>query len=232
LLLVDQVINARYPLDNDEQGRDMGITMTVCDSGGAEGTTENAYRFWKYVKKLGLHNRFNLIKGLRPKRTANTPLVHKTILDRSSKSARRAKVTGEQPLWMINTTQYKDMVMANLSSSDFGAGYIHFPNHLSMAFYSEVVAETRTDAGWDNLSRRKNEAFDLLGYSRAAVKIKLINHWQNEINWEAPPPWADVWDRNSEVSNPDDRLEKETNVPKKVERTVRMRSKGARRGRY
>lgn len=228
-LLIDRVINARYPLEGDEQGRDMGVIMTVCDSGGAEGTTENAYRFWKLAKKLGLQRRFNLIKGLRPARTANTPLVTKTILDKSSKSARNAKVVGQQPLWMINTTQYKDTVIANLGRKDFGAGYIHFPNHLSMAFYSEVVAETRTDKGWDNMSNKRNEAFDLFTYSRAAVKIKLLEHWQSEINWDKPPPWADIWDRNSEVSNPDDRDDNAPKVPTKVERKVRMRSKLSRR---
>ena len=84
-MLIERVIEQRYALE-DASGRDMGIIMTTCDSGGKEGVTENAYHFWKRIKGLGLADRFNLIKGERPRPTVNKPMVSKSAPDKSSTS--------------------------------------------------------------------------------------------------------------------------------------------------
>ena len=223
-LIRTKVIERRYMVD-DDSGRDMGIIITVCDSHGAEGVTENAYKFWKKMKNLGHSDRFHLIRGLRPRPNATTPYVSKIVLDKSSRSARSAKIVGEQAVWNVNTTLYKDMVMAHINRDKYGENFLHFGDWLESRVYSEFLAENRTDKGWDNLSARKNEGFDLLAYSRAAVKIKLLGHWQSDINWDAPPPWADIWDRNPDVSDPEERQVKKSAPVKTAERTVRMRSK-------
>lgn len=217
-LLIERVIEKRYPLA-DLTGRDMGIAMTTCDSGGKEGVTENAYHFWKRVKKLHLHDRFNLIKGERPRPTVNKPMVSKSTPDKSSKAARNAKVTGDLPLWLLNTTTLKDAVAANLKREDVGTDYVHFPDWLASWFYAEIVAETRTDKGWENQGRARNESFDLLCYAKAGYLIKLDGYWKKEINWDSPPPWAESWDNNSEVGNQDG----ETGKPSNTIRRVRMR---------
>ena len=198
-LLIDRVILKRYPLA-DLSDRTMGIIMTTCDSGGKEGVTENAYSFWKKAKSLHLHDRFNLIKGERPRPTVNKPMVSKSIPDKSSSAARKAKVTGQLPLWLLNTTLLTDAVAANLKRADVGNDYVHFPDWLPSWFYAEIVAETRTDKGWENPGRARNESFDLLCYAKAGYLIKLDAYWKKEINWDAPPAWAEVWDNNSEVS--------------------------------
>ena len=223
-LLLPKVIQNRYPVD-DDSGRDMGVVITVCDSHGAEGVTENAYKFWKKVKKLGLSDRFHLIRGLRPRPNATTPYVNKIVLDKSSRSARSAKIVGQQAVWNVNTTLYKDMVMAHINRDNHGDNYIHFGQWLPSRVYAEFLAENRSDKGWDNLSARKNEGFDLLAYSRAAVKIKLLGHWQSEIDWASPPPWADIWDRNPDVSDPEEREVRKALPVRQAERTVRMRSR-------
>ncbi len=232
-LITDQVIKARYPLHKDAKGRDMGIILTGCDSGGTEGVTENAYRFWKEVKKQRLDDRFVLLKGLRPSPSAQTNLVRKTILDKSSSSARKAKVVGEQPLWLINTTLYKDMVMSGLKRETAGPGYYHFPDWLPASFFEEIVAERRSPKGWDNPLSRRNEQFDLMQYARAVLKIKLLNHWQSDIDWKSPPPWAAKWNNNSEVSVPEDRntkaeKDRATKAVVAPSRQVRMRTKRSR----
>lgn len=199
-VLVERVIQLRYPLA-DGSGRDMGIIMTGCDSGGKAGVTENAYHFWKYVKSIGLADRFNLLKGERPRPTVNKPMVTKSILDKASKTARKAKVTGQLPLWLLNTTMLKDAVASNLKRDKIGPDYIHFPEWLHPWFYAEIVAENRTEKGWENPGQARNESFDLLGYAKATYLIKMDTYWKKELRWDAPPPWAETWDNNSEVSD-------------------------------
>lgn len=222
LLIIDKVINARYELDDDSK-RTMGIIMSVCDSGGKSGTTVNAYEFWKTCKGKRLHDRFNLVKGMRPKPDAHTPIVHKAMPDKSSSAAVKAKVTNEMPLWILNTTVLKDSVSANLRKTEWGKDYYHFPDWLSSSFYAEIVAETRTDKGWDNFNSARNETFDLLGYAKAAYLIKMDAYWKKEINWDSPPAWAEEWDNNSEVNNKDDMDGKRDKIKKTRGVRVRMR---------
>ena len=218
-VLFGRVILKRYEMD-DAQGRTMGIVMTTCDSGGKEGVTENAYHFWKKAKGLNLHDRFNLVKGERPKPTANKPMISQTTPDKSSGAATKAKVVGELPLWLINTTMLKDAVASNLRRAEPGNDYMHFPDWLEEWFYAEVVAETRTEKGWANLARAKNEAFDLICYAKAGYLIKLDSYWKKDVDWDAPPPWLAEWDCNSEVSCAD----REPVKPmRRARRTMRVR---------
>jgi len=221
-IIIDKVIKAKYELD-DDSGRFMGMSKVLCDSGGVSGTTENAYSFWKKCKGLGLTKVFELIKGLRPKPNSNTPIVHKSILDKSSQAARKAKVVKEMPLWLLNTTILKDAVTANLKKTEIGKDYYHFPEWLPSHFYAEIVAETRTDKGWENTKQARNETFDLLSYNKAGFMIKLLSYWKKEINWDSPPAWLEEWDNNSEVTNKQDE-KVERKIPTK-KRRVRMKMK-------
>lgn len=201
LLLIDRVLKKRYPLEDDE--RTMGVAMTTCDSGGKEGVTENAYWFWRECKRQGLHDRFSLIKGERTRPDAKKPMVSRTMPDKSSTAARKANVVGEMPLWILNTTLLKDAVSANLTRKEPGPDYVHFPDWLPDWWYAELVAEVRTEKGWENPTRSRNESFDLMCYAKAGYLIKLDAYWKKELNWDSPPPWADEWDNNSEVSGHD-----------------------------
>jgi phage terminase large subunit GpA-like protein len=197
-LLEKKVITKRYPMAN-KLGQEMGILMTACDSGGKDGVTERAYKFWREMKRKGFHKKFILVKGERPKRNSNKPKITLTSPDKTSAAARNAKVTDELPLWLINTTIIKDNIRANLDRIEHGQNYIHFPDWLSNKFYEELTAEIRDEDGWNKTPGASNEAFDLLCYAYAAYLVKLHGHWQKEINWESPPPWAQSWDSNSEV---------------------------------
>jgi len=223
-VLIDQVINKRYELD-DDSGREMGIIKTVCDSGGKEGVTENAYQFWKRCKDIGLQKKFDLLKGERPDRKANKPMIYKTLLDKSSKAARKANVGGKLNLFLVNTTIVKDAVNANLKRTSPGKDYIHFPSWLQEFFYKELVAEIRTEKGWENKSRSRNESFDLLCYAKSAYLILMDDYWRSDINWDSPPAWAEKWDNNSEVSdiNKFETAAKQSNAV--VHRRPRMRMK-------
>ena len=176
-LLLDKVITARYPLEGDSD-RDMGIIITGCDSGGAQSSTgdgsvtENAYKFWLKMKEIGLKDKFVLLKGTRPVVSSNNPAIKRSVLTKQSKTARKAKVIGMLPLWLLNTTLLKDTIMARLKRTE-GDGVINFPEWLPSWFYKEITSEIRTDKGWDNFKGRRNEAFDLLCYSLPCHMILL-----------------------------------------------------------
>jgi len=58
-------------------------------------------------------------------------------------------------------------------------------------------------------------------YAKAGYLIKLDGYWKKEINWDAPPPWAEEWDNNSEVSDGSgSQVTKRSTTPN---RRVRMR---------
>lgn len=215
-LIIEKVIKKSYLLD-DDSGRRMSILATDCDSAGQPGVTARAYEFYQKIKKLGLTERFFLVKGLRPKPNANNPLVKRTYPDNSSNSARKANAKGEIPVWLLNTTQLKDSVSADLKRTEKGHGFIHFPDWLGNWFYEELTVEVRDDKGWDNPNKARNEAFDLLAYGKALIKIILIIKRIKEINWDKPPAWAAEWDVNSQIDI--EVKEKVISKPKQTETT-------------
>lgn len=197
-LIIEQVMKKTYPLD-DETGRQMSVFATGCDSGGQAGVTARAYEFYLKLKKLGLARRFFLLKGERPRPNAKSPMVRKSFPDNSSSSTRKANAKGEIPVWLLNTTLLKDSVSADLKRTESGHGFIHFPDWLRNWFYEELTAEVRTDKGWENPTRARNEAFDLLCYGKGMNKILLNEEKRKEINWLNPPSWAAEWHSNSQV---------------------------------
>jgi len=197
-LIIEKVIKRSYPL-SDGSGRSMAILNTVCDSGGKAGVTDNAYNFWRKLKKKQLHNRFMLIKGERAKPNARKPTVLKRFPDNSGRSDRTAEARGDVPVWMLNTTLLKDSVSADMKRDLPGPRYMHYPDWLSLWFYEELTAEVRSDLGWDNPSKARNETFDLYAYGKGGVKAYMIEKRLSEIDWDSPPAWADVWDTNSEI---------------------------------
>ena len=222
LILVEKIITRRYPLA-DGSGRDMGVLITSCDSGGREGVTEKAYQFWKEMRRRNLSERFMLVKGERSKPEANKPMVTLTHPDKTSKAAIKAKVVGQLPLWILNTTALKDSINGHLQRVEPGPDYVHFPDWLGRDFYEELTAETRTEKGWENPSRSRNESFDLMCYSKAALLAKLTRHYQSEIDWNDPPIWAQDWNTNSEIYGAVPKTENDAQKPKQSLRRVRMR---------
>ena len=207
-VLKEKVILKRYALQG-KPSMEMGIIMTVCDSGGTYSTisdssvTENAYKFWLKMKNDGLSAKFNLIKGTRPTASSNNPAIKKSVLTKQSATARKTKVIGQLPLWLINTTLLKDTAMAQLKRTETGIGYTIFPEWLPSWFYRELTAEIRTEKGWENLRQRRNESFDLICYNKVGHLILIDKYWSAEVNWESPPAWAETWENNSEVSDND-----------------------------
>jgi phage terminase large subunit GpA-like protein len=217
-VLIPEVLERQYPL-SDGSGRLMPVKIVACDSGGAasahsarlakhEGpkisVTSNAYQFWRRLKRRGdgSHLRFHLVKGAP---SPNAPEMHKTYPDSQQKD-KFAIARGDVPVWLVNSNKVKDRVANKLGRTDPG-GQVHFPVWFDPEthapedigwLYTQLTTEVRTTRGWENPSRRRNEAFDLLAYCIGICSTPQIR--LEHIDWSKPPAWADPnWDKNSMV---------------------------------
>lgn len=215
-LLVEEVIDKTYPLI-DGSGREMGVKFTVCDSGGKEGTTSNAYDFYRWLRwgdrdeidgsvdedegeyewKPGLAGRFMLLKGAS---TKTAPRVSISYPD-SQRKDRHAGARGEVPVLMVNTNLVKDSLNHMLDRTEPGMGIL-FPDWLPDTFFIELTVEVKDPVkGWVNPKRFRNESWDLLAYCLAALLTPGIN--VEHISWKEPPAWAEEWDVNDLVFDPE-----------------------------
>lgn len=197
-LLVPQVIERTYPLA-DGSGRRMQIKMTACDSGGAEGVTTNAYNFWRWLRHEheARHDlRFHLVKG-EPSKSA--PRFQVRFPD-SGRKDRHSGARGDVPVAFFNGTILKDQAYAMLGRRDAG-GRIRFPIWAENWLYMQLTSEVRTADRWENLSKRRNEAWDLVYYCLGICLHPTIRI--EKIDWENPPSWAAPWDKNDLVFGED-----------------------------
>lgn len=209
-LLVDQVMLRSYALA-DGSGRRMGILLTGCDSGGRDGATANAYQFWRSLRAGpdGLHRRFALVKG---HATPKAPRAYVSWPD-SNKTGRLAVAKGDIPIVLLQSNLLKDQVSGMLgrrvARDATPGGMVRFPRWTPDFIYTQLTNEVRTEKGWENSAKRRNEGLDLLYY---AVGLAYRPHdplapWPTialeRFDWDSPPPWADELDLNSLVIWPD-----------------------------
>ena len=220
-LLVEEVLLKSYPLA-DKSGRRMGVKLTMCDSGGKDGVTSNAYDFVRWLRRgptddgdevsevvedegeyrwePGLSARFMLVKGASNK---NAPRFAISYPD-SQRSDRHAGARGEIPVAMLNVNLHKDAVNNRLDRTEPGGMFI-FPKWLPDTFYSELTVEVKDPMkGWINPKRYRNESWDLLAYCVAALLHPEIRFdtldWINDC-----PDWAADWEENSLVFDPEEK---------------------------
>jgi phage terminase large subunit GpA-like protein len=222
-LLETEILHRSYELA-DESGRRMRIRVTACDSGGREGTTAQAYDFWRRLraKPEALHRRFILVKGDGQQRgVSKRPRAATTWPD----SAQKDKFTasrGDVPVVMLNSNLLKDQLAGMLArrvghtvfentegtevaEGRVGLGMIRYPNWMPDWFYKQMTNEVRTEKGWENPASRRNEVWDLLYYAiGVAIRpnekgVPLVNINFDRLNFEDPPAWAAEWDHNDMV---------------------------------
>jgi phage terminase large subunit GpA-like protein len=181
-VLIEAVIARRYPVDG-EPGRELPVLLTLCDSGGREGVTENAYRFWRRLRAKGFGRRFMLIKGVG---NLNAPRAQLTWPDARGRKDRPGGGKGDVPVWLVNANVLKDGISGDLGRDVPGPGYHHIPQWVDPQFFEELAAEQRTPKGWIRQPGTRNEAFDLHVYNRVACIVLKAE----AIDWNAPPAWA------------------------------------------
>lgn len=211
-LIFEQVMMSTYPLA-DGSGRRMGMKLTLCDSGGKEGVTANAYDFVRWLRygdneemldteegdydwQPGMAGRFLLVKG-EPKKGA--PRIKVSYPD-SQRKDRNAGARGEIPVAFLHSDLLKDMVDNRLDRKDRG-GRFYFPDWLDDNFYIELTVEVKdAQKGWINPKKYHNESFDLLAYAIAGTISPIINI--DYMDFTDAPDWAEEWDDNSLVFDP------------------------------
>ena len=211
-LLLREVLLKTYPL-GDESGRTMPIKAAICDSGGAEDTTANAYAFWRWLHRgpqkhdkdyeewedewqPGLVNRFALFKG-RIRSEARVVLTY------PESSGGKAAARGVIPVLQGNTNLLKDQLNSMIDRESDGTGRISFPKWLGMGFFRELCAETRDkDGKWINPKQFRNESWDLFVMTLALL-TEPVYIGIELIDWSEPPEWAEKWDKNPLISMPE-----------------------------
>ncbi|WP_334680419.1 phage terminase large subunit family protein [Escherichia coli] len=182
-VLLTDVFHKGWPLASDSSQRMRVMAMAV-DSGGEDGVTDNAYKFWRRCRLDGLGKRIYLFKGDSIRRAK---LITRTFPDNTGRTGRRAQASGDVPLWLLQTDALKDRVNNTLWRDSPGPGYVHFPDWLGSWFYDELTYEERSSDGkWSKPGRGANEAFDLMVYAEALV----ILHGYEKIQWPDAPEWA------------------------------------------
>lgn len=190
--LIEHVIEKEYPLDGRPELR-MQVKLTVCDSGGKEGVTTNAYSFYRKLRSQNLHGRFHLVKG---EHSPNNPRARVSYPDASRKD-KNAGARGDVPVLMLNSNTLKDALAHRLDCISPGKGMYRFPDWAEDWWYREMCAEVRTPKGWENPSHTHNEAWDLSYYCIGGCVSKLLS--VEHIDWLNPPGWCAEWDKNDLV---------------------------------
>lgn len=144
-------------------GVEMKLKLLGVDTGGEDGVTENAYAWFRRVRKLGLAKRVMLYKG---GSSPGAPIIKESMVGKRS-----ARGKGDVPLMICNPNLLSDAVSSGLKRQSGGAGYIHFPapkhltqnpnGWLSQAFFDELSSEVRDKNGTWRQIRKRNETFDL-----------------------------------------------------------------------
>ncbi|EEW2118137.1 phage terminase large subunit family protein [Escherichia coli] len=182
-VLLTDVFHKSWPLASDPS-QQMRLMAMAVDSGGEDGVTDNAYKFWRRCRRDGLGKRIYLFKGDSIRRAK---LISRTFPDNTGRTGRRAQAAGDVPLWLLQTDALKDRVNNALWRDSPGPGYVHFPDWLGSWFYDELTYEERSSDGkWSKPGRGANEAFDLMVYADALV----ILHGYEKIRWPDAPEWA------------------------------------------
>ncbi len=182
-VLLTDVFHKSWLLASDPS-QQMRLMAMAVDSGGEDGVTDNAYKFWRRCRRDGLGKRIYLFKGDSIRRAK---LITRTFPDNTGRTGRRAQAAGDVPLWLLQTDALKDRVNNALWRDSPGPGYVHFPDWLGSWFYDELTYEERSSDGkWSKPGRGANEAFDLMVYAEALV----ILHGYEKIRWPDAPEWA------------------------------------------
>jgi phage terminase large subunit GpA-like protein len=205
-VIYGEVIKERvYPI---EKGiGTMRVAFLGYDTGGQEGVTNNAYDFFRWIKKNcnGFHHRAFPLKG------DKIPTAPRVVLNYpdSKRKDRHANARGEIPVLMLNSNLLKDGLQGLINRSDEvanGAGTdedfslatsaFTWPDYLLERWYGEICVEIRTPKGWEAPHGARNEAWDLSYYAYAlCLHLKV-----DRVAWDKPPVYARVHSTNPHVT--------------------------------
>lgn len=158
--LIPRVFNRVYPFANDPT-KGLRPAVVSIDTGGAKGTTQNAYQFYRHARKARVPMRsIMLVKGANNKRAAALGLPS------HERDQNGDKVAGGARFFVLGVHELKATVVNRLRRNLPGPGFIHTPVDLERRYYEEWVAERLEGDEW--VRHGPNETLDLTGYNIAA----------------------------------------------------------------
>ncbi len=197
--LVEAVFDKALPLAG-HPGKGLRPLLVVIDTGGADGATDKAYKFGRWLRRNrpDLLRRVMFVKGRghrNPARIAPAP--------QWDAKTTRTKVANRRgvDLWFVWTNELKDAVASRLrrlvkQKGERGPDTLHLSKHLPEAVFDQVCAESPNDDGeWQNVRRVPNEALDLAVYAHAG----WIKARGDKIDWSNPPRWARAIDQAIDI---------------------------------
>lgn len=196
---LDELLNRPYPVEGS--GWRMLPAAIIVDSGGAPGTTQNAYAWWRKARKTFGRRRVFLVKGLggvdrQPRAQEREP--EKIDQTRQTKANPRRRKTVN--VVFAASDVLKDEVAVSLVRKVPGPGAYHLASGLPPEVFTELCAERRSADGWDlKPGQRRNEAFDCAYYGKALAIVLGAE----SIDWTNPPLWAASIEVNAWALRPD-----------------------------
>lgn len=200
-ILTEKLLDATWKTPDPKL--EIKIRMLTVDTGGEDGATQNAYAWYRRVRKAGQAHRVTLYKGGSERKA---PIIKETMV------GGRKGVKGDIPLLVCNTNLLADMVDAGLKRQTPGPGYYHFPKPkhptlnpdgwLPQSFFDELDSEVRDANGTWRQVRKRNESLDL---SRMMMAGMLRLKMEKIVDWNVVPAWLAPLDKNSEIVAREDR---------------------------
>lgn len=203
LALVEAVFDRPLALEADG-GKGLRPRMVAIDTGGAEGVTDKAYKFARWLRRNrpDLVGRVMFVKG----RGGNNParIGRAPAWDPKTSQKKTVQRRGVE-LWFLWTNDLKDSQASRLRraiklNGERGPDTLHVSRNLPSQVFDQLCAEVRNDDGeWENTRRVSNEAWDLAVYCLAA--------WQrlggDRMNWQNRPKWAQAAESAETIENGD-----------------------------
>jgi phage terminase large subunit GpA-like protein len=200
--LTEKLLRSTWRTPND--GLELRLKLVVVDTGGEDGTTPNAYQWFRKVRREGLADKVMLYKG--------ASVLSAPVLKMTRVGKRGSRDKGDVPLYVCNPNILSDGVDSGLRRQTPGPGYIHFPaakhptknpdGWLPPAFFDELKAEVRQPNGTWAKIRKRNESFDLCRMIRAGLLRLGLDKVRD---WSAVPGWIAPLGQNSEIVAAEDR---------------------------
>lgn len=184
---LDELLERHWPVDGTEFG--LRPRALIVDMHGAEGTTANAYAFYRRMRRAGQKGRVFLQRG---RGGLDRERAVYRLLEKIGGTAKRRR--SDIHAIETGTDTLKDEVALALTRRDPGPGAYHLPQELPETVLAEFCAEIRTAKGWrEKRGGIRNESLDLAVYSKAAAIVLKAE----KIDWTSPPPWAAPVESNS-----------------------------------
>lgn len=208
-ILTEKLLNATWKTPNPD--REIRLRMLTVDTGGEDGATQNAYSWFRRIRRAGMAHRVTLYKG---GSTPTAPIIKETTV------GGRKGTKGDIPLLICNTNLLGDMVNSGLRRESPGPGYYHFPlpkhptmnpdGYLPASFFDELEAEVRDKNGTWRQVKRRNESLDLARMMMAGLLRLGLDKF---VDWNHVPGWLAPLDKNSEIVSREDRRASQDNHP-------------------